>query len=462
MTDHLNYYSPQEFYDSSSLISNSIKLEDNHQSNLISDMDSSSNNPMLTTASMPIPHRGTANNRLLADLSEYVFDLETSQSPQLLQDISNFTNNTSGGTMFELQSPEIALNSGWPDFGGPQNISVATKQEYLMEEEDIFQVDKADLIQGPTLAELNADNLYVDLLNIDEIIAADQMSPHLTTLETHFNPNGAIQSSPNVPIQIFSPQTPQTPNNSLQSNPSFYDDQTPTTSNSLYDKYHSSTPTNASINNSSSSSPITPPPPSQSYYTTANTGNVGVVQHNPKFTTLHELLMKKNDALQYRRERQLGQSVPGGSTRPVISPGRKLLANLQPNASRLSSSAPTHLGLEQIWQRREPRPHLLSTGNSSSTHKLLHDDERDDLILGSLAEAGSTSSLSTGGVLSPEAPDFSQDEGYSDDDSDEHYDDFSSDNGKHAKQFEFYVFVLIRFGFRFRQRNTLQQCWWCE
>jgi CREB3 regulatory factor len=48
-----------------------------------------------------------------------------------------------------------------------------------------------------------------------------------------------------------------------------------------------------------------------------------------------------------------------------------------------------------------------------------------------LAEAGSTSSLSTGGILSPEAPDFSQDEGYSDDDnSDLGYEDYSTDNGK--------------------------------
>lgn len=73
--------------------------------------------------------------------------------------------------------------------------------------------------------------------------------------------------------------------------------------------------------------------------------------------------------------------------------------------SRLSSSAPTHMGMDvMMWQRREPRPHLLSTG--------------------SLAEAGSTSSLSTGSVLSPEAPDFSHDEGYSDDS--DHYEDFSS------------------------------------
>lgn len=65
--------------------------------------------------------------------------------------------------------------------------------------------------------------------------------------------------------------------------------------------------------------------------------------------------------------------------------------------------------LLQIWQRREPRKHLLSTG--------------------SLAEAGSTSSLSTGGVLSPGTQeDLSQDE-ESDEDSDK-YEDFSSDNGK--------------------------------
>lgn len=52
------------------------------------------------------------------------------------------------------------------------------------------------------------------------------------------------------------------------------------------------------------------------------------------------------------------------------------------------------------------------------------------LSTSSLVEAGSTSSLSTGGLLSPELPDFSLDE-ESDDDSDAHYEDFSSDNGKY-------------------------------
>jgi len=88
----------------------------------------------------------------------------------------------------------------------------------------------------------------------------------------------------------------------------------------------------------------------------------------------------------------------------------------KPKVSRLSMSAPTQtMGLDQIWAHREPRQHLLSTS--------------------SLVEAGSTSSLSTGGALSPDplcVDPLSHDEGYedSDDDSD-HYDDDSSDNGIH-------------------------------
>ncbi|XP_035781371.1 uncharacterized transmembrane protein DDB_G0289901-like isoform X2 [Anopheles albimanus] len=171
-----------------------------------------------------------------------------------------------------------------------------------------------------------------------------------------------------------------------------------------------------------------------------NSGNVGQVQHNPKYSTLQQLLMSNTPEL--RGSGLLGQSVPSSSS-GLLSPGsytgRRLMQTATATAassggvsvgssagtsglgvgaaaaaaggvggslvSRLSSSAPTHIsGFEQIWQRREPRPHLLSTG--------------------SLAEAGSTSSLSTGGILSPEAPDYSHDEGYSDDS--DHYEDYSS------------------------------------
>lgn len=165
--------------------------------------------------------------------------------------------------------------------------------------------------------------------------------------------------------------------------------------------------------------------------TNNNPGNVGQVQYNPKYSTLQQLLMSNTAE---RSGMMLGQSVPGNSSVLMsgtsLSPGgfsnRRMLHHLQAQAgssnsgiggagsaggtsggtmSRLSSSAPTHVGMDMLmWQRREPRPHLLSTG--------------------SVAEAGSTSSLSTGSVLSPEAPDFSHDEGYSDDS--DHYEDYSS------------------------------------
>ncbi|XP_063710067.1 protein CREBRF homolog isoform X2 [Culicoides brevitarsis] len=423
-----------------------IKIEEASQ---YTEMDSLSNNPMLTTASMPIPSRNDGNSSnnvrpILTDLSEYVFELDTSQeSPQLFNDINYGGNTTSGGMMFELQSPpEVMLNQTtfYTDLSSP-NVSIVNKQEpFTMDDsEDIFEVDKANL----TLAELNGDHLdaYVDLLNIEELIATEQLSSSghsLTHLEVSSpyssENNSAIQSSPVVPIQIFQSLTPQTPNNSLQSNSGFYDDLG--SSAGTYKQLEISTPTYSTSqafspgsNNSNSlilSSSVTPPPNQQqqmyqqqpSPNLSGNPGNVGLVQHNPKYTQytqLQELLMKKDLAIQHRERMRMGQSVPG-HTRSSIS-SRNRLANLQQqqlqqqlgSTSRLSTSAPTHSGInmDQIWQRREPRPHLLSTG--------------------SLAEAGSTSSLSTGSVLSPEAPEFSQDEGYSDDDS--HYDDFSSDDG---------------------------------
>lgn len=48
---------------------------------------------------------------------------------------------------------------------------------FPMEEDDIFQVDKADLIQGPTLAELNAndESLLTDF-NFDDFVMPMQTS----------------------------------------------------------------------------------------------------------------------------------------------------------------------------------------------------------------------------------------------------------------------------------------------
>lgn len=48
---------------------------------------------------------------------------------------------------------------------------------FPMEEDDIFQVDKADLIQGPTLAELNAndESLLTDF-NFDDFVMPTQIT----------------------------------------------------------------------------------------------------------------------------------------------------------------------------------------------------------------------------------------------------------------------------------------------
>lgn len=103
------------------------------------------------------------------------------------------------------------------------------------------------------------------------------------------------------------------------------------------------------------------------------------------------------------------------SNAPVISVNSARKQFYQSNEgntiSRLSSSAPTHLGPADIWMRREPRQHLLSTS--------------------SLAEAESFSSLSTASVLSPDGHDYSQDDDddISSDYNSDHYDDLSSDNG---------------------------------
>lgn len=92
---------------------------------------------------------------------------------------------------------------------------------------------------------------------------------------------------------------------------------------------------------------------------------------------LRELLLRRElqNSLESPEASPLGQSLP----RSMMCPSPNL-------TTRLSSSAPTSQGpnmweswqqrREAVWQRRDPRPHLLSTG--------------------SLAEGGSTSSLSAG------------------------------------------------------------------
>lgn len=447
----------------------------------------SNNNPLLSTASITIPSRNTSginsnlisNRMVLSDLSDIVFEFEKSQSP--MNNNSNMNNNYNNinNNSFGFKPNQIIINtedmyqstsgSGWEYNAmlNPGNLMLTGEEmteksgPFEMDEEDIFQVDKSDLIQGPTLAELNGDNLYVDLLNIEDMITNDSPQiianpfsqgqfTQLTSTNFHNLQNAIMETTSNVeiPQQMFHainvPQTPHnTPSTSYLSNAGniiFYEEQpaiysppntVPTSTltintlrmnnNSQAGQVaafspgsHSSTSTSSVLLNSS----LSPPPslPQTNSFPIASQSlpvqsrspqsqKSGQVQHNPKFTTLHELLLKKET-------NTLSPSSPPAqllsSTSSSLSPvglsgiGKRLHMSGGSVSSRLSSSAPTHSGLESIWQRREPRQHLLSTG--------------------SLAE-DPPSSIS--GILSPDAVDYSQDEAYSDEDSD-HYEDFSS------------------------------------
>ncbi|XP_066902308.1 protein CREBRF homolog [Halyomorpha halys] len=247
------------------------------------------------------------------------------------------------------------------------------RSEVKMEDDDIFQVDKADLIQGPTLAELNAnDETLLGDLSFDDLLLPEESMC-------------LIQVAPRASLPFSSPQVALSfPMDSS----SHYREFIPPRSipfeigDDGQQQRHRPNLSPASQHSSNSSLAMqSPPPPGEA-----------VSPLPQKSTTLHELLLKNASP----QQQVLGQSVPGR----YQGGGRK-------SHARLSSSAPTHLGLEQIWQRREPRQHLLSTG--------------------SLAEATSTSSISTGGVLSPESHDFSLDECFDSEDDSDHYEDFSSD-----------------------------------
>ncbi|CAH4034068.1 protein CREBRF homolog [Pieris brassicae] len=273
------------------------------------------------SASVPIPNRRSDFGDLNSE-----FDL-------CLQD-------TQGGSFHSV--PSLQFNK----FAFDDN---STKLEpYKMEDDDIFQVDKADLISGPTLAELNAN----PDTSLDDLDFADLLMPEEYCIQI----GGAMSGSRNAL-------------NSLQTAPM------------------------------TSESPCSPYSRAQLAFSPSSQHSSASSSFAQPMNQLPELLLRMDG---YSGEISLGQSVPASSVLPPFP------TSVKTQQSTLSSSAPTHLTMEQIWQRREPRKHLLSTS--------------------SVAEAGSMSSLS-GGILSPGAGEFSQDEDdrdESDEDSDR-YEDLSSD-----------------------------------
>lgn len=291
----------------------------------------------------------------------------------------------------------------WNDIG---NAIITTKQEpYPIDDEYIFELDRNDLLGHSTL---NDEALFEDLIQNEQFMNQSTNLPNL------------ISTQP----QIFtSPQEFQTIGDNNLNNTNF--------SNTTYDLYQSnqSTDTSSGIFSSPSETTLLLPlsPPNISSQTTRQQyQNIPIKSRNVS------IIKKEYSMSPDRNSSILGQSVPNTSgPAHILKPNTPLSPsgssgfgssignntttavggviksfNYQ-NLSRLSSSAPTNLGLEHIWQRREPRQHLLSTG--------------------SLAEAESFSSLGTSGILSPEVNEFSQeDDGFSDSDN---YEDLSSDGG---------------------------------
>jgi len=360
------------------------------------------------TASMPIPPRKMMD---LSELRDFGFDiLDVSSSPSTSHDTGTVTSSSLQGSSGLY--PTISGSSMW---GSRLNAEsdINRTDTFHMDDDDIFQVDKADLIQGPTLAELNAndENLLEDL-NFDDLLLPEENSYYISvpTVASH-----SRHATTNVPPLVHVTNTNSNAfsnNNSNSQNLSIFTPSSfPPASLGFYkDSFAASSSVPSSpmdpfvgkINNSSAAtcsdalSPTSHHSSSSSLLLHSAASSVtpsplGISPLQQKHSTLHELLLKK-EAFSASPDRQLlGQSVPGPAS-PITAMGATSGLDSAPSnrmgrgglitgssSSRLSSSAPTHLGLEQIWQRREPRQHLLSTG--------------------SLAEAGSTSSLSTGMLL---------------------------------------------------------------
>lgn len=113
------------------------------------------------TNAVPIPARRALD---MSEIRDYTIDLDASNSPSM-QEINSI--NT---------SQEIYSNGTvWGN-----RMDENMKSDFKMDDDDIFQVDKADLIQGPTLAELNAnDDTLLEDLNFDDLLLPEEKSYYI-------------------------------------------------------------------------------------------------------------------------------------------------------------------------------------------------------------------------------------------------------------------------------------------
>ncbi|KAH8383271.1 hypothetical protein KR009_007661 [Drosophila setifemur] len=341
----------------------------------------------------------------------------------------------------ELLDELPSSNAMWSDISS----AIHTKHEpFSLDDDYIFPNDKAE-IQAADLSDLNGGDFLDVMENLEDFLPQTTVSQSVNFL---LSPQTQGQESLVAPPMELLQQQQQQQNQQHQlqvgSLPQLqtlltltqqHQHQQNSSSTSPYEIYHS-TPqkppqqqqpqqlsASFSPGSQASQSPLTPPPPphaNRPQYQQAKSRNMQdmIKKEFTMSSPPDRSVLSQSAALSPGGSSGFGSSASGNSTvGSNQTPGAAVRLSFgyqgaveSSQLSRLSSSAPTHLGLEHIWMRREPRQHLLSTG--------------------SLAEAESFSSLSTGSVLSPDGIDFSQDD--EDDNSSENsdnYDDFSSDNG---------------------------------
>ncbi|EDX14243.1 protein CREBRF homolog [Drosophila simulans] len=324
-------------------------------------------------------------------------------------------------------------NAMWSDIS---SAIIHTKHEpFSLDDDYIFPNDKAE-IQAADLSDLNGGDFLDVIGNIEDFLPQTAVSQSVNfLLSPQAQGQDALVAPPMELLQLQQQNNQQLQVGSLPQLQTLLtlsqQQQSNSSSTSPYEIYHS-TPqkpqqqqlsASFSPGSQASQSPLTPPPPphaNRPQYQVVKSRNMQelIKKGFPMSSPPERSILSQSAALSPGGSSGFGSSASGNSTttsnQTSGSAVRKSFgyqsAVENSQLSRLSSSAPTHLGLEHIWMRREPRQHLLSTG--------------------SLAEAESFSSLSTGSVLSPDGIDFSQDD--EDDNSSENsdnYDDCSSDNG---------------------------------
>ncbi|XP_042885268.1 protein CREBRF homolog isoform X1 [Penaeus japonicus] len=330
--------------------------------------------------------------------------------------------NTHFSTLYQDSTGGLSpVGPNSPSLWPPQSmdLDLDIKLEPL---DDLLGVD--DLLPGHPLGLQSADDALLDDVNLDDLLMPEQFSN--TGMEQPNSPITMITVHPDEVLGMnkgFS-----TPTSSFHCPPTMAQP-VKAESSSLYSLLASSFPPQGGGWRdpllTSSSLPGQPPNqqlgsieecPSSNQQQNISQQQQQCSNHSSGSTSaLQELLLRSpstplsphsvsSQGVPSPQEPPMGQSVPRPSSLSAANP---LLS------ARLSSSAPTHnFSLEQAWQRREPRQHLLSTG--------------------SLAEefGGSASSLSTvGGILSPAAHDLSIDDAVdSEDESDNEHYDSESDN----------------------------------